>query len=129
MRGRDVRDEDVERRIRAVMAQLLEYESVPADQDFFAGGGNSLLATKLVARLRSVLGAELSVRTVAQHRTPAALAAVLAAVDGAGKSAAFASLARTPKEKVRGPKMLWTPIVASVNTFGWIAWFAYGRRK
>ena len=57
------------------------------------------------------------------------LVAVLAAVDGAGKSAAFASLARTPKEKVRGPKMLWTPIVASVNTFGWIAWFAYGRRK
>ncbi|WP_291313603.1 PLDc N-terminal domain-containing protein [Corynebacterium sp. UBA2622] len=57
------------------------------------------------------------------------LISILAAVDTAGKSAAMASLARTPKEKVRGPKLVWTPIIASVNTLGWLAWFLVGRKK
>ncbi|WP_342319767.1 PLDc N-terminal domain-containing protein [Corynebacterium mayonis] len=57
------------------------------------------------------------------------LISALTALDGAAKSAALASLARTPKEQVRGPKLLWGPIIASVNTFGWIAWFIFGTTK
>lgn len=62
--------------------------------------------------------------------SPGGRAAVgaLGAIDALGKSLALASLARTPKEKVRGPKLVWTPVIAGVNTFGWIAWFAVGKK-
>ncbi|MDT7623859.1 MAG: hypothetical protein QOF99_4760, partial [Pseudonocardiales bacterium] len=80
----EVGDREVELRIRRLMAELLEYDAVSAGQDFFALGGNSLLATKLVAQVRSSLGADISVRTVAEHPTPAALAAV---VSGLGRDA------------------------------------------
>ncbi|WP_158268472.1 PLD nuclease N-terminal domain-containing protein [Corynebacterium liangguodongii] len=53
---------------------------------------------------------------------------ILAAVDAAGKAAAFASLARTDAKQVRGPKWAWTPAIAAINTFGWIAWFLFGRK-
>lgn len=58
-----------------------------------------------------------------------AVVGVLGAADAVGKSLALASLARTPKEKVRGPKLLWTPLIAGVNTLGWLAWFAVGKKR
>ncbi|MDY5784529.1 hypothetical protein [Corynebacterium sp.] len=54
---------------------------------------------------------------------------ILATIDGIGKSTALASLVRTPKEKVRGSKLVWGPIIATVNTLGWIAWFLIGSKK
>ncbi|CAM5329717.1 phosphopantetheine-binding protein [Streptomyces abikoensis] len=54
---------------------MLGREQVGVDDDFFALGGNSLLATRLIGRMRHELGAEVSIRSVFQHATIARLAA------------------------------------------------------
>jgi non-ribosomal peptide synthetase component F len=72
-------DADAVRRIRAIMADLLETDEIGENADFFASGGNSLLSTRLVARVRDELGTDVSVRTVAELRTPARIAAAAVA--------------------------------------------------
>ncbi len=59
-------------------AELLGREPIGIDDNFFALGGHSMLVTKLVNRIRSDLGAEVSVRTVFQAPTVAELSAQLA---------------------------------------------------
>lgn len=54
---------------------------------------------------------------------------VLAALDTAGKAWALRDLARTDAGRIRGPKWLWTPIIATVNTAGWLAYFAVGKKR
>ncbi|MCG7273229.1 PLDc N-terminal domain-containing protein [Corynebacterium afermentans] len=57
------------------------------------------------------------------------LAGVLATIDTAGKAFALRDLARTDSKRVRGPKWLWTPVIGAVNTLGWVAWFAVGKKR
>ncbi|MEV6213872.1 amino acid adenylation domain-containing protein [Nocardia sp. NPDC051833] len=69
--------DSVERLIGTVMAGLLGVESVAAQDDFFALGGNSLLAAQLGARVGAATGKQIPVRTVFDAPTVARLAVAI----------------------------------------------------
>ncbi|MEW5354805.1 amino acid adenylation domain-containing protein [Streptomyces sp. 16-176A] len=69
----------LERAVAAVWCELLDLDEVGVHDDFFALGGNSLLATRLAFRLRQVLAAEVPLAQVFAAGTVARLAEVLAA--------------------------------------------------
>ncbi|MFF2021580.1 non-ribosomal peptide synthetase [Streptomyces sp. NPDC058171] len=64
-----------------LFAEVLSADGVAPDDDFFALGGTSLMATALVSRIRVELAVEASVATVFDASTPADLAEVLSATD------------------------------------------------
>ncbi|ATL25927.1 non-ribosomal peptide synthetase [Streptomyces formicae] len=63
-----------ERTLRGLYAELLAPARIGADTGFFDAGGHSLLAMRLVGRIRADLGAELTVRDVFEAPTPVTLA-------------------------------------------------------
>ncbi|WP_245400282.1 non-ribosomal peptide synthetase, partial [Nocardia albiluteola] len=65
----------IEQAVADVFAGLLGAERVGLDDDFFALGGNSLLATRAVARVNEALDANVVVRELFEASTVAALAA------------------------------------------------------
>ncbi|HKH43621.1 MAG TPA: amino acid adenylation domain-containing protein, partial [Thermoanaerobaculia bacterium] len=69
----------VEQVLAEIWADLLRRERIGIHDDFFELGGHSLLGAQLVARVRQVLGVELSLRTVFETPTVAGLAAQVAA--------------------------------------------------
>ncbi|MBH0779872.1 non-ribosomal peptide synthetase [Nocardia bovistercoris] len=93
-----------ERLVAGVVAELIEAESVGADDSFFDIGGNSLLATRLVARLNAATGVAIEVRTVFTSPTVAGLAALL--------DRASASESRLPA-LVAGPRPERIPLSAA----------------
>ncbi|GAA3486658.1 amino acid adenylation domain-containing protein [Streptomyces cremeus] len=66
-----------EETLTRLFAEVLGMPRVGVDDAFFDLGGTSLLAARLVARVRDALGAELTIGTLFQARTPASLAAQL----------------------------------------------------
>ncbi|AYF73656.1 amino acid adenylation domain-containing protein [Nocardia yunnanensis] len=65
-----------EEAVAAIFADLLELRTVGADDDFFVLGGNSLIATRAIARIREALGVHVDVRDFFERPTVAALAAL-----------------------------------------------------
>jgi len=78
---------DQEATICALMASLLNLERVGVNDDFFEIGGDSLLVTQLAMRLRQTYDTEFPLPQLFTHRTPEAIALLLAASPAAQTTA------------------------------------------
>ncbi|MDT7729029.1 MAG: hypothetical protein QOI21_5605 [Actinomycetota bacterium] len=74
--GREPRT-DLEKTLSAVFSEVLDIPALGIDDDFFALGGDSIVAMQLVGRARAA-GLRISPREVFQHRTVAGLGEVAA---------------------------------------------------
>ncbi|MFE2085320.1 non-ribosomal peptide synthase/polyketide synthase [Streptomyces scopuliridis] len=83
-----------EQLLAGIWGEVLGTEQVGAHDDFFAIGGDSIAALKVVSRLRAALGTGLSPRALFDHPTVARLAA--AATAGEQDSAAITGPAGDP---------------------------------
>jgi acyl transferase domain-containing protein len=70
-----------EARVLRAFADVLGFEAVGADDNFFDVGGTSLGAIRLASRVRELVGVAVSVPTIFQHPSARALARHLAAAD------------------------------------------------
>ncbi|KAA0024935.1 non-ribosomal peptide synthetase [Antrihabitans cavernicola] len=86
--------------VASVFAEVLRLERVGADDDFFELGGNSLIATHLLARLSTALDARIPTRTVFENSTVAALARAAEAHRGEGASPALVARPRMQRVPV-----------------------------
>ncbi len=76
-----------ERVVAEIFVELLGIERVGLGDDFFALGGNSLIATQLAARLGSALGVHVPARSVFESSTVEALAQAADSADGQVRAA------------------------------------------
>jgi acyl carrier protein len=65
---------EVEQMVEQVWRDVLGYDNVSGESDFFALGGHSLLAVQIVARLRETIGVEVGVEQVFDYPTVGAFA-------------------------------------------------------
>jgi acyl-CoA synthetase (AMP-forming)/AMP-acid ligase II len=66
---------DTETAVASVVAELLELDTVGMDENFFLLGGHSMLGAQLTVRLGDLFGADISLRYLFDHPTPAEIAA------------------------------------------------------
>ncbi|MFJ2192235.1 amino acid adenylation domain-containing protein [Kitasatospora sp. NPDC087861] len=102
-RGRAPRGER-ELRLHRLFAELLGADGFGADESFFALGGDSLTANRLVVRARAELPAELTIRDVFAAPTVAGLAARIGARSGTGRGAAEAVPPAGSERPQAGPR-------------------------
>jgi len=64
---------ETERRIAEILRELLKLDAIDAEDNFFMLGGHSLLGAQLIARLRQAFGVEITLRSLFEAPTVAAL--------------------------------------------------------
>ncbi|MBI6852860.1 non-ribosomal peptide synthetase [Pseudomonas cichorii] len=77
---------DLQARVAKVWCEHLHVEEVAADDHFFLLGGNSIIATQVVASLRDALGIELNLRLLFEAPTLAALVAQIEVLQREGQT-------------------------------------------
>lgn len=95
-----------EGRVAGVWARVLGYEPVYRGDDFFAQGGNSMSALRLIRALGDELGITLPVQAIFQAPTLAELSAATAEYESATRSAA-SRLLRLAGETGTAATVLW----------------------
>jgi acyl carrier protein len=91
-----------ESKLTAIVAELLALPApVGVSDNFFALGGHSLTATRLMARIRAVYGVDLPIRALFADPTVAGLAAALTAA-GSGAADRPAPARRPPRADAGG---------------------------
>ncbi|HEY0606859.1 MAG TPA: amino acid adenylation domain-containing protein, partial [Herpetosiphonaceae bacterium] len=68
----------LEAQLAAIWAEVLQLERVGVEDSFFAIGGHSLVATQIVVRVRDAFQVDVSLRTLLETQTVAALAETIA---------------------------------------------------
>ena len=82
---------ELERRIAALLQEVLQVERVGAEDNFFDLGGNSLLLVQFHRRLQETLGREIHAVEIFNHPTVRSLAARLGEGEAASAPAAGAA--------------------------------------
>src|SRR5262249_31683259 len=63
------RPNEIEVRLAALWRELLKHDSLGPDANFFDGGGNSLIATRLIMRIRKEFGVSLRMQMIFEAPT------------------------------------------------------------
>jgi amino acid adenylation domain-containing protein len=105
---------DQEATICSLMASLLKLERVGITDDFFEIGGDSLLVTQLVIRLRETYKTELPLPQFFSHRTPEQLAHLLSASPSLQSNADIPKAGRKRRSvNLSDDGILITPVVST----------------
>lgn len=103
--------DDLEKRLAELWAQQLGLDRVGADDDFFALGGDSLVAVQLAHIIRRALSIELPAHLLLEHPTVTALAGRLRANHGSANNTVSRHLVRLAASERQGvPLFLIHPI-------------------
>jgi amino acid adenylation domain-containing protein len=88
----------IEVALAEIWAELLRVERVGRRDHFFELGGHSLLGTRVVSRVREVLGVELPLRTLFERPALSGLAAEIERLRGSGAAAGAGDIAPAGRE-------------------------------
>jgi amino acid adenylation domain-containing protein len=109
---------DAERALVEIWEELLGVSPVGVEDDFFALGGHSMLAVRLMTQVRRRFGTELALSTLFDHRTVARLAPL---VGGGGQPEKWSPLVAIQPEGDRIPLFFVHPIGGQVLCYADLA--------
>lgn len=80
--------DDAEQRLRGLWARLLRQDDIPSHTGFFDLGGSSLLASRLLLRIKREFGIELTLANVYENSTLAEMVRLVDGVSATGPAGA-----------------------------------------